>query len=387
MDPKAPMIVAKAEASGEFGAGAPVTVTLHLTDMASGKAMDADSLVIAHTQKVHVLAVDPSLTDYSHSHPVAGAKAGDWSFQFKPKFNRPYRLWLDLTPVAGAQQYVMVTVNETGALAPVDRTASLTAAVADIGATLSFDAPLVAGQAAMGHLQILRGGKPFAALEPVMGAYSHIVAISEDWSSIAHVHPLGAEPGNAGDRGGPAIDFHLQPGRAGFLKLFAQIQVDGRDLYLPFATTVAPATTALAPTSAMPVYVQNIAPAAIDAVKVVDAFAAAIKAVKLDVAATLLDPKVLILESGGSERSRDEYMGEHAIGDAAFLQNANIQLRYRQAQSEGNFAWVATESTIGSMNEGKAVALLSTETMLLKRTGRDWRIVHIHWSSRPVPKG
>ena len=136
-------------------------------------------------------------------------------------------------------------------------------------------------------------------------------------------------------------------------------------------------------TLGMPVYVQNIAPAAVEAVKVVDAFSAAVKAVKLDVAQKLLDPQVLILESGGSERSRDEYMGDHAIADAAFLQNAEQQLRYRQAQAEGNFAWVATESTLNKMENGKKSVLLSTETMLLKKTAQGWRIVHIHWSSRP----
>ncbi len=136
-------------------------------------------------------------------------------------------------------------------------------------------------------------------------------------------------------------------------------------------------------TLGMPVYVQNIAPAAVEAVKVVDAFSAAVKAVKLDAAEKLLDPQVLILESGGSERSRDEYMGGHAIADAAFLQNAQQQLRYRQAQAEGNFAWVATESTLNKMENDKKSVLLSTETMLLKKTAQGWRIVHIHWSSRP----
>lgn len=29
------------------------------------------------------------------------------------------------------------------------------------------------------------------------------------------------------------------------------------------------------------------------------------------------------------------------------------------------------------------MTLLSTETMVLERNGADWRIVHIHWSSRP----
>ena len=32
---------------------------------------------------------------------------------------------------------------------------------------------------------------------------------------------------------------------------------------------------------------------------------------------------------------------------------------------------------------GKALSLLSTESMVLRKTGADWRIVHIHWSSRP----
>ena len=134
----------------------------------------------------------------------------------------------------------------------------------------------------------------------------------------------------------------------------------------------------------MPVYVQNIAPAAMPAVRVVDAFTAAIQTAKLDVATKLLDPKVLILESGSSERSRDEYMGHHAIADAAFLQNAEIQQRYRQAQVEGKLAWVATESILHTKQDGKDIVLFSTETMLLKKTAAGWKIVHIHWSSHPA---
>ncbi|MGH8049819.1 MAG: nuclear transport factor 2 family protein, partial [Arenimonas sp.] len=70
------------------------------------------------------------------------------------------------------------------------------------------------------------------------------------------------------------------------------------------------------------------------------------------------------------------------IADANFLQNAQIQPRYRQAQAEGNFAWVATESEIQAVEQGKKILLLSTETMLLKKTPKGWKIVHIHWSSR-----
>lgn len=135
-----------------------------------------------------------------------------------------------------------------------------------------------------------------------------------------------------------------------------------------------------------PVTVEDIAPSANDAVKVVDAFSAAIKAVRLQEAGRLLDPKALILESGGSERSRDEYLQHHAVADAAFMQTAQQQLRYRQARAEGNMAWVASESLLQTVKGGKAVDILSTETMVLRKGPDGWRIVHIHWSSRPAPK-
>ena len=239
MDPNAPMAQATAEVAGVFGSGKPVTVTLHVTDMMSGKPMDADAFDVVHTERIHVLDLDPSLTDYSHSHPTPTGTPGEWVFAFTPKFNRPYHLWLDVTPRGGKQAYVMVTVNGTGAMAPAEKTLSLAATVDDFSASLSFDTPLVVGQAVMGHLIIRRAGKPFAALEPVMGAYSHIVGVSEDWTTIAHMHPMGTEPTQASDRGGPAIDFHMEPQRPGFLKLFAQIRVNGRDVFLPFGTNVA----------------------------------------------------------------------------------------------------------------------------------------------------
>lgn len=237
-DPAAPMASSTVDTVGTFGSGKPVSVTLHVADMMSGKPMGAEDFVIAHTEKVHVLGLDPGLTDYSHSHPIESGKPGDWSFQFTPKFDRPYHLWLDVTPIGGSQQFVMLTVNEKAKAVPVERKRSMTATVGDVSATLRFDAPLTAGQAAMGHLAMTRNGKPFEALEPVMGAYGHIVAISDDWTSIAHVHPMGTEPTRDSDRGGPTIDFHLEPSRAGFLKIFAQVRVDGQDVFLPFGTIV-----------------------------------------------------------------------------------------------------------------------------------------------------
>ncbi|WP_372363564.1 nuclear transport factor 2 family protein (plasmid) [Xanthomonas sp. NCPPB 3583] len=119
------------------------------------------------------------------------------------------------------------------------------------------------------------------------------------------------------------------------------------------------------------------------AVAVVEQFSAAMLAGDLDRAGKLLTEDVLILESGGAERSRAEYLGGHALHDAAFLKTAHSQVKQRAAHVDGNTAWVGTESELHTTKEGKALTLLSTETMVLKQTPAGWRIVHIHWSSRP----
>jgi len=98
--------------------------------------------------------------------------------------------------------------------------------------------------------------------------------------------------------------------------------------------------------------------------------------------ARLLDERVLILESGGAERSRDEYLGHHAISDAAFLRSAVITPKQRHAQVHGDTAWVASESEISTGQGAATKTLLSTETMVLRRRSGAWLIDHIHWSSR-----
>ena len=118
------------------------------------------------------------------------------------------------------------------------------------------------------------------------------------------------------------------------------------------------------------------------AVKVVEQFSTALQAGDLERAGALLSDDVLILESGGAERSRDEYLGGHAGHDAEFLKQAHVQLVHRTARKDGDLAWVASESELHTSKDGKPMTLLSTETMVLKNTPEGWRIVHIHWSSR-----
>ena len=126
----------------------------------------------------------------------------------------------------------------------------------------------------------------------------------------------------------------------------------------------------------------NIAATATDAVAAVERFSIALVAGELEKVSVELDPGVLILESGGAERSSSEYLGGHAKSDAAFLGKASITLKRRTANAAGDLAWVASESEIHAMKDAKMLMIASTETMVLRNSAAGWKIVHIHWSSR-----
>ena len=130
----------------------------------------------------------------------------------------------------------------------------------------------------------------------------------------------------------------------------------------------------------------EVDPTATAAVAVVERFSTALAAGDIERAVADLDPKVLILESGGVEKSRDEYLANHAKADPDFLKDAHVTLKHRSARASGDLAWVASESQIHAMKGADMMMIDSTETMVLRRNADGWKIVHIHWSSRRANK-
>jgi len=126
----------------------------------------------------------------------------------------------------------------------------------------------------------------------------------------------------------------------------------------------------------------DVATEAAGAVSALDAFSAALAAGQLATAADYLAPDVLILESGGAERSRDEYLAGHAGHDAEFLRGAKVVPKRRSAHADGGLVWVGSESEIHASSGDKPLTLSSTETAILRHTDDGWKIVHLHWSSR-----
>ena len=214
-------------------------VTLTLTRQ--GSPVTPADLKEAHTEKIHVLIIDPTLTDYHHEHPVPGDAPGTYRFSFTPRKEGPYRIWADLVPVGtGKQEYAIVDLGGAPSVGEIpNRAASLMATVEGLTYTVTFDGPLKAGAATMGTLTIKDAtGAVFPALEPIMGAYAHLVGFSEDYKTIAHIHPLGEEPKNPSDRGAGELKFHIEPETAGLVRLFAQVQIGGQSKFAPFTLNV-----------------------------------------------------------------------------------------------------------------------------------------------------
>ncbi len=228
------------EPATPFQAGKTTQVLVKLNAVADGKPISFDGLKEAHTKKLHLLIVDPSLTDYHHIHPVAGKNAGEFVFDFTPKKNDSYRVWADVIPVAtGKQEYVMADMGSAAKeKATINKTTVMTSAVDGYNFTLALDSEPKAGSAVMGNITITNDGKPFNQLEPVMGAFAHVVGFTEDYNSVLHIHPMGKEPTSDTERGGPKLEFHIEPEKAGFVKLFAQVRIGGKDVFAPFGVTV-----------------------------------------------------------------------------------------------------------------------------------------------------
>lgn len=234
-------LVAKSDQPLQVGRKATVTVTLSKLD---GTPITRRDLLTMHTEKIHLLIVDPSLGDYHHEHPAPTGKAGEYQFSFTPNRPGPYRIFADVVPAeTGVQEYVVGDIPaETQPQGIEDKQTRLTSEVDGFNFVLKFDAPggrLKAGEPITGELTVLApDALPYKQLQPVMGAFAHLVAFNEDYKTVLHIHPEGAEPDRPEARGGPTLRFKLYAPVPGYYRLYAQTQIMDEAKFAPFNITV-----------------------------------------------------------------------------------------------------------------------------------------------------
>jgi hypothetical protein len=209
----------------------------------SGKTIGPRDLLVSHTEKLHLLIVDPSLRDYQHLHPAPTREEGTWTFVVTPHAAGNYRVFADFVPAAtGRGLYAFADFAVPGVPnPPMENGATVTEREGYRWAIGMEPATLRAGRVARLRLTVeaLASGQP-VVLEPVMGASAHVVAFDLARSGFAHLHPLAVDPLVPLDPVHPQLDFQVQIPQAGTYVLWAQVRIGGRDRFAPFTAQVAP---------------------------------------------------------------------------------------------------------------------------------------------------
>jgi hypothetical protein len=215
-------------------------VDLRLRD-STGAGVGSLQLMETHTRRLHAMLIDPSLEDYHHEHPVTSGRPGDFTFAFTPRQPGDYYLWLDVTPLATVRNETPTAVIAGAApsLAAPTRVPRMESTSDGWRFQLRLDRKKVtAGLPVNARLRVTdEQGRACFGLEPVMGAFAHVVGFMDDRHTMLHVHSHG-EPPHELARSGPEVPFRFVAPKSGFLKLFIQTQVNGTILLARFGFAV-----------------------------------------------------------------------------------------------------------------------------------------------------
>ena len=246
MTPGKPSVRLTARADAPIEAGRKTTVNVQLAN-GDGSPVRPGDLIVVHTQPIHLLIQESSLGDYHHEHPMPTHEPGGFAFTFTPKKSAPYRIWADIVPAAtGLQELPFVdlpSAEKGGAIA--DTADRFSCASGGLNFKMTFggsDAPAPHAQRACGMEIAVTGadGQPMTQLEPLMNAFAHVVGFYDDFQTVVHLHPGGGEILRQEARGGPTLLFTFFPPRAGFIRLYCQVQVNGAQVFAPFNVNVLP---------------------------------------------------------------------------------------------------------------------------------------------------
>jgi hypothetical protein len=235
-------VVATLQADHAPAQDQPVKFTLKLAT-ASGKPVGPADLLVAHTRKLHLLVVDPTLNDYQHIHPEPGRRDGEWVFTMTPQRTGTYRVFADFTPAATQRGlYASADFTVPGPVPTVTREPNTTAQVAGFKFELILPDVLQAGKAAdlKFHVESPGREKQPVPLQPVMGAFAHLVAFNEARSGFAHLHPKETDLSKPPDPLRPELTFKVTIPAPGRYVIWAQVNLGGSEAFVPFWVDVMP---------------------------------------------------------------------------------------------------------------------------------------------------
>lgn len=172
---------------------------------------------IVHEKLIHLFVVSENLEFFAHVHPE---QQPDQSFRVQVRLPESgmYRLLADFYPARSVPQLAPGTLYVTGAATPSHLSPSLSPQTAE---NLTVSLRLEPGQALAGlETRLHMALSPNDNLQPYLGAWAHMLAVSSDLIDMIHMHPFLRNADGS-------MQFNLLFPRPGLYRIWTQLQRDG----------------------------------------------------------------------------------------------------------------------------------------------------------------
>jgi hypothetical protein len=241
-------------------------ITLYFKFLHPGSGDVITGFTPVHEKLLHLFVISQNMEYFQHIHPVM-APDGTWSIDTtlpKPGY---YKVLFDFLPSGGSSQFLsraLVTAGYAGDLeadsAHLVPDKVLKKTVDDITASVAYDPDqFVAGM--YGHLNYYltdaKTGAPIIDLQTYLGAFGHMLIMSEDMVQYVHSHPVNVIIDDDGGpmefiippdadlekiRGGPGVTFDALMPKPGNYRAWSQFQRNNKIYTFAFTFNAVPGT-------------------------------------------------------------------------------------------------------------------------------------------------
>ncbi len=198
--------------------GQEVELQFEITDPDTGEQVS--DFKIVHEKIFHLLMVGHELDFFAHKHPRLGE---DGIFRLRTTFpeSGAYRLLTDFYPEGATPQMIPLTVTTAGFEQGLPQASLETDLSPQRGENVAVSlrtepAEPIAGLKTLMFFEL----DSAKGLEPFLGAWAHLLAVSDDLVDLIHAHPTIAD-------GGPRIQVNMIFPRPGVYRVWIQTQRKG----------------------------------------------------------------------------------------------------------------------------------------------------------------
>ncbi len=212
-------------------------------EQADGSPLTAKDVALSHTKKIHLLAVNESLSDYQHIHPVADSLFdGVWHFSITPNLTGKYMLFLDFIPTKSPRRVLLsssfMVPGKSNVVESKEETLNFE------HEHVNFRLSKTKSETREGQIELTLAGnlKDGSDVEfyPVMGAFAHMVAFDQKVNGFAHLHPLeDTRPLKKSETYKGNLTFGFSAPNPGVYRLWAQVKTSPKnEVFIPFDVKV-----------------------------------------------------------------------------------------------------------------------------------------------------